>query len=928
MGAKTIKGITVEINGKTTGLGKVLDAAKKQAMGVNKELKTLNKGLKLNPSSTVLLTEKQKVLADAVKAARSELKMLEDSQKQVTAQYEAGEIDRGAYIEFQEKLEAARANLKRLEEAQRNFGNVASQVMQQAGEKVTEFGGKVEDAGKKLMPLSAGTAAAGAAGIKMAWNFEDAMAKVSTIADETQVPIADLEAQILQLSDETGIAAGELAENVYNAISAGQSTGDAVNFVKNATDLARAGFADSGDALNILTTIMNAYGLEASQVTDVSDILIATQNEGKTTVAELAATMGKVIPTANAAGVQLDQLAAGYAIMTKNGVATAESTTYMNGMLNELSKSGTKVSDTLVNETGKGFSDLMAEGKSLGDVLGILSDAAAEDGLKLNDLFGSSEAAKAALILLGNSAADVENGFVEAGGSTGQFNEMLASIQGAGGGTAEALGKLNTNNHTAAVAFNQLKNSALQFGQTASGMLAPYIESLAGKVQSATQYLNNMDEGQKKTIVTIAGVVAAAGPVLLITGKIISGVGTMISVGGKVVDLCSSVAGAFKAGGAAAKVLSAGAKGVTAAISFITSPVGLVIAGVAALVAGFVLLYNKCEWFRNGVNAVFGAFKTTVTNTLGNITSAFQNNGGGLKGIAAATWEGIKGCWSFGFNFVDNLTGGKLTEMREKFQNSQIGQAWEAGMNVVKEVTGTCMEAAKSTAEQKLANIKAAYESNGGGIRGAAAACMEGVKSVYTFGLTFIDTLTGGKLSSIALTFTNKLNEARTTVTTIMDNIKGAFSEKIEAARSVVSSGIDKIKSCFNFSWKLPDLKLPHISVSGGKSPYGIGGKGSLPKFRIDWYKEGGILQGAQIFGMMGQRLLGGGEAGKEAVLPLRSFYDELARIIDSHMKTAETSPQFNQYNTYNSPRDLSPAECARQTRNETRKLLAAVKKA
>lgn len=123
-------------------------------------------------------------------------------------------------------------------------------------------------------------------------------------------------------------------------------------------------------------------------------------------------------------------------------------------------------------------------------------------------------------------------------------------------------------------------------------------------------------------------------------------------------------------------------------------------------------------------------------------------------------------------------------------------------------------------------------------------------------------------------------------------------------------------------------MKLPHISVSGGVAPYGIGGKGSLPQFHIEWYKHGGILNGAQIFGALGRNLLGGGEAGPEAVLPLRSFYDELSRILDRRLPGGPGGvPQFVQNNTYNSPKDLSPAECARQTRNETRKLLAAVNK-
>ena len=138
----------------------------------------------------------------------------------------------------------------------------------------------------------------------------------------------------------------------------------------------------------MLTTIMNAYGLEASEVGRVSDVLIQTQNLGKTTVGELSSSMGKIIPTAKANGVALEQVAAGYALMTANGVATAESTTYMNSMFNELGKSGTKVSDTLKEKTGKSFLELMQDGASLSEVLQVISDSAAEQGLAFGDLWG------------------------------------------------------------------------------------------------------------------------------------------------------------------------------------------------------------------------------------------------------------------------------------------------------------------------------------------------------------------------------------------------------------------------------------------------------------------------------------------------------------------------------------------------------------
>ena len=200
--------------------------------------------------------------------------------------------------------------------------------------------------------------------------FEAEVAKVGTIADTTKVPIGELKEQISDLSGTMGIAAGDLAEATYQAISAGQDTGDAVAFAGQAAKLAAAGFTSSSSAVDILTTALNAYGLGADKAGHVSDVLLTTQNLGKTSVDELSASMGRVIPLAAAYKVNVENLSSGLAIMTANGIATAEATTYTKSMLNELGDTGSTVGKILQKETGQGFAELMDSGQSLGDVPG------------------------------------------------------------------------------------------------------------------------------------------------------------------------------------------------------------------------------------------------------------------------------------------------------------------------------------------------------------------------------------------------------------------------------------------------------------------------------------------------------------------------------------------------------------------------------
>ena len=305
--------------------------------------------------------------------------------------------------------------------------------------------------------------------------FETTVAKVGTIADTTKVPIGELKEQITDLSGTMGIAAGDLAEATYQAISAGQDTGDAVAFAGQAAKLAAAGFTSSSSAVDILTTALNAYGLGADKATHVSDVLLTTQNLGKTSVDELSASMGRVIPLAAAYKVNVENLSSGLAIMTANGIATAEATTYTKSMLNELGDTGSTVGKILQKETGQGFAELMDNGHSLGDVLQVLYDSVGGDATKFAALWSSVEAGTGALSLA-NSGAE-------------KFNDVLGQMVDSSGATETAY---TTMTDTMAHRMESLKTNAANLG-------IALFDSVSGKlgaaVDLASGYLQTLQEG-------------------------------------------------------------------------------------------------------------------------------------------------------------------------------------------------------------------------------------------------------------------------------------------------------------------------------------------------------------------------------------------------------------------------------------------------
>lgn len=323
----------------------------------------------------------------------------------------------------------------------------AAEAARKASEEVEKFGDKSEESGKQseesskksrdgIKELQGVLVSAGIAATlneikngffdcsEAAAQFETSTAMVATIADTSQKSLSSISKEVRSYSNETGEAASDMAEATYQAISASVNTADAAAFAGTATKLAVGGFTSATTAVDVLTTAINAYGLAASDATQLSDYLITTQNLGKTSVDQLAQSVGKVIPLASAYNVQMDNLSSAYAVLTANGIATAESGTYLKSMLNELGDTGSDVSEVLLNSTGKTFAQLMEQGYSLGDVMAMLGDAVDGDSTAFNALWSSTEAGIGALSLF-NAGAD-------------KYNSVLDSMRTSAGATEKA----------------------------------------------------------------------------------------------------------------------------------------------------------------------------------------------------------------------------------------------------------------------------------------------------------------------------------------------------------------------------------------------------------------------------------------------------------------------------------------------------------
>jgi phage-related minor tail protein len=862
-------------------------------------------------------------------------------------------------------------------------------------------GTKMDSFGKKMSVVSAGIAGIGAASIKAFTELDEGYDTIVTKTGATGEALEGLT---------------KSADNVFGTMPEDMSTvGEAIGevntrFHTTGTELEKTSkqfiqFATINgtnvtQSVDQVDKIMKAWNVDASQTGNLLGLLTAKAQETGISVDTLEGYVLDNNAQFKEMGLSLPQAINLMAQFDANGV---DSTQAMAGL-----------KKALQNATSEGKS--MDE--ALSDTIGSIKNAKTEtEAMQIaTELFGKKGAAEMTKAIRENR--------IDLTSLSSSMEEYGSTVEDTYNGTLDPI-------DNAKVAMNNAKLALSTLASTAQTSAAPMIEKLTGKIQELTQWFTSLSPAQQETVLKVGLVVAAIGPLSIGFGKVAKGISDTVTTGQKFVSGAAKIIAKITAKTAATAAGNA-VMNLCPIILIVTLIAGLIAAGVAlyknwdkvkeklselwgnikekfnaiketitgAFTKAKEAVTNKVKEIGDNIknstigqaaSKVFNGVKDTVHNVmsaatetakekLGNMKTAYEENGGGIKGVVAAGWEGIKGYYSAGFTFVDNLSGGKLSEIKSKFSEktseiktkvsegwenmkttvttkmtewktnasnklneiktnfstkvsdiksnvstgwenmkttvttkmtewktnasnklteiksgfsskvSEIKTKWSTDFTNIKDKATSLMETAKSNVSTKLNNMKSAYSEKGGGIKGIVSATFTGVKDTMNSLMSTANTLTGGKLDSIKSAFSSKLASAKSTASSAMENIKSSFSSKMESAHGVVTGALSRIKSAFNFKWSLPHLNLPHISVSGGKAPFGIGGKGSLPSFSIQWYKSGGIMTNPTVFGINGNSLMVGGEAGDEAILPLAEFYNKLNSILDKKLDAVQKS--------------------------------------
>ena len=808
--ANRIKGITVEIGGDTTGLDKALKSVNTSIKSTQSALKDVNRLLKLDPSNTELLSQKQRLLKDAIAATKEKLDSLKVAQEQAKQQLENGELGQDKYDALQREIVETEEELRRLQQEAATTNTALSKI-DVAGQKMKTVGNSIAGAGKKMMGVTTVIGGVGVAAVKTAADFDSAMSQVAAVSGATGKDFDALRNKAREMGAKTKCSATEAAEAMNYMAMAGWKTEDMLDGIEGVMNLAAASGEDLAATSDIVTDALTTFGLSAKDSGHFADILAAASSNANTNVSMMGETFKYCAPIAGALGFSAEDTAEAIGLMANAGIKSSQAgtalRTIMNNLAGDVKISGKAIGDVTIATTNAD--------SSMRDLSDILADCRSAFG-NLTE----SEKAQAAESLVGKNAM---SGFLALMNAGEDDIAKLSSAIDNCDGSAEKMAMTMQDNLAGQLTIlkSQLQELAISFGD----ILMPAIRSIVSKLQGFVDKLNGMDEGTKRTIVTIALLVASIGPLLVIIGTAISKIGVAMQ---GVVKLANGIS--------KLKVSVQGGTGVLgklgAALGGISAPVLAVVAVIAVLVAAFIHLWKTNEGFRDAIIGTWNRIKDTISgfcqgivdrlNALGfqftDIVDVLKTVWDGFCQVLAPIFEGV-------FNNIANILStvtGVITEILDVFIGIFTGnwsQAWTGVkeifssiwngissfftniLNVIKGVADVVLGWFGTSWNEVWTNIKTFFEGIWNGIATFFTTIWETLKNVVTVGIMAIGSILSAAFDIITLPFRFIWENCKEIIISVWDAIKSKVSTVIHAVASVISTVMNAIKTVFSTVW-------------------------------------------------------------------------------------------------------------------------------
>lgn len=648
--------------------------------------------------------------------------------------------------------------------ATRHLSEHRSQQMRVANS-IKTTGKSISELGNKFALLSAPILAAATAGAKLNSELTTALAKVSTLVDTNIVDMQKMRSELIALSNETGVSVVELTEGTYQAISASVDASKAIDFMRVSALGAKAGFTDMTTATDALTSIINAYGMEVERASNMMDLLITTQNLGKTTVDQVGKSLGQVIPTAAAAGMTVEELMASVAALTAVGMQTPDSMTAIKAALSNIIKPSSEAAE-LAAELGLNFNQAHLQAVGWAKFLEEVKTATGGNVEMLGKLFGSTKALNAILSLTGNGAE--------------KFAKSLDGMANSAGATDKAVSKINaTPAQQLAKATNELKNAGMELAQG----LSPLISRTATLTKSFAKWLNSLSPLQRELLFGLAQFIVIGGVVLKVVGSAVTMFGSWY---GSIIKASSAIRSAGSVTGALATKFPFLQTAVSGIVNGFRSFVGLLGTMGRSFLSAFTTMGRAILTLRNPFMAIRLLF---ATNPIGLALLALTI----IIPIVISHFNDFKQVFIVVFNHIKETAAPILENLKSKFMTvfeklQKTGEKFSAAYDKIMAAFSGSTAENGSVVSVILNNLGAAFEVTFDLI----AIYLNGFFSVMAVVIGSVIDIAGELISFIANVFTGNWEGA-------WENIKNIFMIYIDAIKGVFSGMIDTISSGLDY---------------------------------------------------------------------------------------------------------------------------------